>query len=309
MNYYRIPNKFEFPSNLVISTPASSSTLKIATMRHEKSSSLLKLPPIKSTKALPSSKRNDFSQLHEKYRNISDNKDYNESNKDLNDFTGSPLKRILMNNKMSVKENRSVDPHQKNLKEANVISLEFSSDFKLLKSPLIEKTNNFSLEQHRMPKSEQMHLPKMMQGKRLEGVPELKIGAIPNINEDNKRNMNSNKHRDHFQFFFNPSMLLNDQLLDKDDLPKFEPSKCSSKKNGVIKAYAANTHQGLIRNYNEDRVAIILNIIKPQNKKVAEWPACSYFAIYDGHGGSKCAEFLRDNLHHYVNLLLIFKDK
>jgi protein phosphatase PTC2/3 len=22
--------------------------------------------------------------------------------------------------------------------------------------------------------------------------------------------------------------------------------------------------------------------------------------VYDGHGGSACAEFLRDNLHHYV---------
>ena len=27
------------------------------------------------------------------------------------------------------------------------------------------------------------------------------------------------------------------------------------------------------------------------------WPYCSFFAIYDGHGGDKCAEYLRDNLH------------
>ena len=26
----------------------------------------------------------------------------------------------------------------------------------------------------------------------------------------------------------------------------------------------------------------------------------SFFAIYDGHGGSACADFLRDNLHQYV---------
>ena len=27
------------------------------------------------------------------------------------------------------------------------------------------------------------------------------------------------------------------------------------------------------------------------------WPVCSYFAIYDGHRGVKCAEFLKDKLH------------
>lgn len=31
--------------------------------------------------------------------------------------------------------------------------------------------------------------------------------------------------------------------------------------------YGANTNQGIIRNYNEDRVAIILNIMKPKSKK------------------------------------------
>lgn len=84
-------------------------------------------------------------------------------------------------------------------------------------------------------------------------------------------------------------------------LPPFEPVKCSSNQNGVVKAYAANTHQGLIRNYNEDRVAIILNITKPPNvETVGEWPICSFFGVYDGHGGAACADFLRDNLHQYV---------
>lgn len=79
--------------------------------------------------------------------------------------------------------------------------------------------------------------------------------------------------------------------------------KASNKENGVIKAYAAVTDQGLVRNYNEDRVSIILNIIKPLHRKLETWPYCAFFGIYDGHGGSKCADFLRDNLHQ-----LIFKD-
>lgn len=32
-------------------------------------------------------------------------------------------------------------------------------------------------------------------------------------------------------------------------LPNFEPTKCSLKPNGVIKAYAANTNQGIVRYY------------------------------------------------------------
>ena len=66
-----------------------------------------------------------------------------------------------------------------------------------------------------------------------------------------------------------------------------------------MRAYAANTNQGLVRNYNEDRVSIILNIVKPEHRKHETWPTCSFFGVYDGHGGSACAEFLRDNLHHF----------
>ena len=54
------------------------------------------------------------------------------------------------------------------------------------------------------------------------------------------------------------------------------------------------------RNYNEDRVSIILNILKPPSRSNETWPKCSFFGVYDGHGGSACADFLRDNLHQFV---------
>lgn len=82
--------------------------------------------------------------------------------------------------------------------------------------------------------------------------------------------------------------------------PSYDSSKYSAKSLGVVKSYSANTHQGTVRDYNEDRVSIILNIIKPTSYTGSFWPKCSFFGIYDGHGGSGCAEFLRDNLHHYV---------
>jgi protein phosphatase 2C family protein 2/3 len=72
-----------------------------------------------------------------------------------------------------------------------------------------------------------------------------------------------------------------------------DPSKISTKENGNIKAYAVNSNQGISRKYNEDRVSIILNIMKNGVK-------ASFFAIYDGHGGSNCCDFLTQNLHQFV---------
>ena len=83
-------------------------------------------------------------------------------------------------------------------------------------------------------------------------------------------------------------------------IPNHKQTKCSFKRNVIVRAYAENTNQGLVRNYNEDRVSIILNIVKPEQRQNETWPKCSYFGVYDGHGGSACAEFLRDNLHHFV---------
>lgn len=63
-----------------------------------------------------------------------------------------------------------------------------------------------------------------------------------------------------------------------------------------------------MRDYNEDRVSIILNIVKPQSRSnslsyiqdTENWPKCSFFGVYDGHGGALCANYLRDNLHQFV---------
>ena len=61
----------------------------------------------------------------------------------------------------------------------------------------------------------------------------------------------------------------------------FYPGKVSTRSYGPIKAYAENTNQGIVRDYNEDRVSIIININQPnysKNKK-ANWPKASYFSI------------------------------
>ena len=80
-------------------------------------------------------------------------------------------------------------------------------------------------------------------------------------------------------------------------ITKFNQGKISSKSFGIISSYAANTNQGIVRNYNEDRVSIIINMNRPSNYQSSlPWPKISYFAIFDGHAGNKCAEYLRENL-------------
>lgn len=84
-------------------------------------------------------------------------------------------------------------------------------------------------------------------------------------------------------------------------LPHLQPSTVSNSTCGKVRAYAANTHQGIVRTYNEDKAMIILNIKSSSaNKPDKPWPECSFFGLYDGHGGKACSNFLRDNLHHYI---------
>jgi len=43
--------------------------------------------------------------------------------------------------------------------------------------------------------------------------------------------------------------------------------------------------------------------MKPTEKILSNgeiWPNCSFFGIFDGHGGNKCAEYLKDNLHQLI---------
>ena len=90
-----------------------------------------------------------------------------------------------------------------------------------------------------------------------------------------------------------------------------------------MEAFAANTHSGVLKDLNEDRVSIVTNLLPPKERKhqfyikgtknqndqqaeelarkcLKRWPRCSFFGVYDGHNGSGCAEFLRDNLHKYI---------
>jgi protein phosphatase 2C family protein 2/3 len=82
-------------------------------------------------------------------------------------------------------------------------------------------------------------------------------------------------------------------------------SKVATKSISNITSFGVNSHNGNVRNYNEDRVSIIINAKNPNPDVGVKWPKVSYFAIFDGHSGNKCADFLKDNLHNFVTVLLI----
>ena len=84
-------------------------------------------------------------------------------------------------------------------------------------------------------------------------------------------------------------------------LPPFDGPKTVVKDFDRISAFSVNTHQGTVRAYNEDRVSILLNAQQRYENLVnSQVRSCSMFAIYDGHGGSECCNFLKDNLHAYI---------
>ena len=96
---------------------------------------------------------------------------------------------------------------------------------------------------------------------------------------------------------------INIKTLSDLKFPNYPTVLVSQKPSGKIIAYGANSYYGIARDHNEDRLKIILehNISKsfPSNGKTIS-QNISYFAIYDGHGGNKCVNFIQENLHNYL---------
>ena len=119
---------------------------------------------------------------------------------------------------------------------------------------------------------------------------------LPKINQSQK----INKRNSPIKKINNNNEINQLDLLINEYYNLYHPAKHSIKSFDKIISYGVNTYQGIIRNYNEDRVSIIVNAKNPYPNKNKIWPNISFFAIYDGHAGDKCSEFLKNNLHNYI---------
>ena len=83
--------------------------------------------------------------------------------------------------------------------------------------------------------------------------------------------------------------------------PKFKPSIHSldnefKNQDDFIKAYAYNTSEGNIREYNEDIITVTKINLNQKDKNDYFY----FFAVYDGHGGNGCSLYLKNNLHKNI---------
>lgn len=198
-----------------------------------------------------------------------------------------------------------------------------SSSSKAAEANLIRiSSKNFRLNSNKFPGSTLAETSEneLKSGKSREKFPidltkspksKLKLGLNSNAESEKKQNNNNNNNSNNVNQNGNANSditYLTSHKIILNSISRFDTAKFSNKSYGFIASYAANTNQGQVRNYNEDRVCIILNVIKPNSRKEEEWPKVSFFGIYDGHGGNKCADFLKESLHHYVcKIILTFR--
>lgn len=91
------------------------------------------------------------------------------------------------------------------------------------------------------------------------------------------------------------------------EFPQAKALHCSK---GKVAMFASNSFKGRLRSYNEDRLAIECNVQRPQGKAVSNyWPRIDYFAVFDGHGGDKCSEYLKANLLSFIINDVSFPDE
>lgn len=149
------------------------------------------------------------------------------------------------------------------------------------KKKLKNSTNNFQTTTRKSDKQ----LSDIKKAPKRNTIQSVKV--IPTLSLEKEKNLQQK-----------PSILTLDLLNKKYD--EYELPKFSNKQIGPLKSYSFNTYQGLYKDYNEDKIIVSSLLKKPTSSKLKTWPKISYFAIFDGHGGEECSEFLKENYDKYL---------
>jgi serine/threonine protein phosphatase PrpC len=63
--------------------------------------------------------------------------------------------------------------------------------------------------------------------------------------------------------------------------------------NQVVYGFGVNSSIGTQREYNEDRYLLIENASMPEScSAIQAWKKINLFGVLDGHGGSRCVEYV-----------------
>ena len=73
----------------------------------------------------------------------------------------------------------------------------------------------------------------------------------------------------------------------------FNSGRSISEARNYVISTASETDKGLVRDYNEDKIAVSQDSSNPNNP-------IYFFGLYDGHGGARCSEYLKNNLHDFI---------
>ena len=83
----------------------------------------------------------------------------------------------------------------------------------------------------------------------------------------------------------------------KNLIPSVSSSKDEFSQEDIIKGYAYNSSMGNIRDYNEDTITATKITINNETNNENNF---YFFGVYDGHGGSGCSLYLKNNLHKFI---------
>ena len=204
--------------------------------------------------------------------------------------------RRKINNKLKLNSNHNID-----IENINKNKYYFKNDNKSKYNSHFDSQNNYSL-----PKIKINHNP-------LQISLEKETKLFKNLKSKSQRNILNFPNKENLKIVYKLKGKFTQNNL-KDDLSleeileekfmNYQNAKHSENVFDKIISYGVNTYKGVSRNYNEDRVTILINALinKEDNniKKDLENLKVSYFSIYDGHAGNKCCEFLKKYLHHYI---------
>ena len=120
------------------------------------------------------------------------------------------------------------------------------------------------------------------------------FGSLTSLIGENNPFNNLNEHKKTIEL--SPEIFKNTY---KNFIPSIKSSPDEFNKNDIIKGYAYNSSMGNIRDYNEDTITATKIILNNENNN-NENNYFHFFGIYDGHGGSGCSLYLKNNLHKYI---------